>query len=92
MSNTLNTQVSERYIETNAYGTVRVSLVKLPANWGGHFESAVFLPNGDSYVWMQNHVLDYAVDGFEHLVAHAEEFIEFERDWASKELAEYLTA
>ena len=80
MSNTLNTQVAERYIETAEYGIVRVSLVKLPASHGGAFESAVFLPNGDSYVWMKNHVLDYAVDGYEHVVRNVVQFIDFERN------------
>ena len=87
MNAPLNTQVAERYVDTNSFGVVRVSLAKLPASHGGYFESAVFLPNGDSYVWMQNHVLDYAVDGYEHVLAHVEEFIEFEISYPAWEEA-----
>lgn len=93
MNTTLNTQVAQRYVNTNSFGTVRVSLVKLPAGiHGGFFESAVILPNGETFVWMRNHVLDYAVDGYEHVLRHVEEFIEYEKDAAAKELAEYYTS
>lgn len=79
MSNT--SQVADRRYVVKGVGTVRVSLVKLPANHGGMFESAVFLPNGDALIYARNYVLDYAVDMFETLCTptHLASFIESEQ-------------
>lgn len=70
-NNTLNTVVAERFVELPHVGIAHVRLVKLPAAQRGWFESLVSVEGNigtaGPVIYCRNHVLDYAVDMYEHI-------------------------